>query len=205
MQGVLNKNSGLSLIDMVQMLCANSSTACLILENSESQPGLVNINISGGKILNVVAEDLDDGSAMVQAIQTGDWAFELTPELGYDEDRIDQSYSEFLMNCVLQADIQGDATEETESQASTQRLVYEDQKTGVIPNTFAPDMVMMPHNAQVMGEAMGLGKFRRVIFQEAHSLVVIGLKKDKVVRRSFENVGLAHLETLREKLIREHG
>ncbi len=204
MKGQLFSQSGLSLSDLLQVLCLNGTTACLKL-SSKSAIQRIDINILDGKIINAECSDgLRDADAMVEALSDQEWEFELLSELSSDSEQIEVDSTHLLMECTVRLDESKRGVKI--KKIDTQPLPDYFEKTGVISDSSkGQDMVLVTLYAERMSNELGLGSFRYLVFEENESLVAIWNKGDKMKMHTFRSRSLNELGALLETLEAECG
>ncbi|MEO0452789.1 MAG: hypothetical protein AAFY98_01470 [Verrucomicrobiota bacterium] len=187
MKGVISNSSDIKLIDIVQMLCQNSATACVKLETKNaSSPTL--INILNGELLNVISDELSDREAMVDALLAAYWDFEVLPQLLSNEKRIQETTAAFLMGSTIEYDMRRSKP----GHNITQEVPYPDLEDRINSKMSSKrgDLVLLPHFGESMGNSLGLGELQFILFEEDQEMVTLVKEESRVVRHIYADTEL---------------
>lgn len=163
MKGVISAESGMSLADIIQMLCQNKQEGCLFLTSNQGDDD-VEINISKGKVLNIESQNSKDHEALVIAIGAASWSFEFKEELKNSEDRIKENFMELLMNCAVDADSGKFKKKRKSTQSIVDRTFHfsiqgdqiEGSSSEKVKQEFKQEADYMMYYAKRIGEQLGM-------------------------------------------------
>ncbi len=99
--GVLSRNSGVRLSDLLQFLSQTCQTGCLSLKASRLR---ANLNLVRGRVINADFGKRHDEEAVAAALAISAWRFAFDPVPRNTEVRIDAPLHPLLLRCSVFAD-----------------------------------------------------------------------------------------------------